>query len=191
MKRKIIFIAALIAHMLPVVAWAMVKPLRVVAPELVGLSCTEDNICTDDLSRLNEARALLISSYKFVGDQLGDVQSRPRAVFCSTAECASKFGLVRSVAVNVASVGVIFSERAWKPYYVRHELIHQLQNERLGVVNAWLFKPSWFVEGMAYSRSEDPHRPLPEPFESYRRQYEVWEGQHQAADLWAAAKDVR
>jgi hypothetical protein len=191
MKRISLLAAVIAVHLLPVAAWAFVKPVRVVAPELLGLSCTSDDICIDDMARLQEARSLLTASVAFVEQELGKIHSRPRAVFCSTRECASKFGLGRSVAFSVGGSGVVFSEQAWQPHFVRHELIHHLQNERLGVLNAWLFKPSWLIEGMAYSRSQDPRQPLPEPLQSWRSQYEQWERQQQPENLWVSAEGIR
>lgn len=191
MKRTHLLIAILAIHLLPVAAWSMVKPLRVVAPELVGLACTHDNICTDDLSRVAEARSLLQSSYAVVGKELGPIRSLPKAVFCTTAQCSKKFGLGRSVAFSVGKVGVIFSHEAWQSFYVQHELIHHLQNERWGTLNAWLVKPSWLIEGMAYSRSNDPRQTLPEPLESWRSQYQRWENQVGAKNIWTAGENVR
>ncbi|MEC7118482.1 MAG: hypothetical protein VXW65_01065 [Pseudomonadota bacterium] len=191
MKYKSIVVAPFLALLLPVTAWAMVKPLRVVAPELLGLFCTTDNICIDDPTRLKEARHLLTTSISFVEQELGQFQSIPKAVFCTTRKCASKFGLDQSVAFDVGSSGVIFSERAWHPHFVRHELIHHLQNERLGTLNVWLHKPSWLIEGMAYSRSRDPRQPLPEPLQSWRNQYEQWEQQDLSANLWERAEAVQ
>jgi hypothetical protein len=191
MKRKTLIALALAVHLIPAAAWAMVKPLRVIAPQLLGLECTTDNICTDDISRVPEARRLLTEAEVFVGNELGPLEKRPRAVFCSTAKCDAKFGLGRSVAFSVGTIGIIISERAWQPHFVRHELIHQLQNEQFGVMNAWLFKPSWFIEGMAYSRSQDPRRPLPEPLESWRIKYESWEQTIVSGDLWTAAEHVQ
>ncbi len=188
MKRKHLMALVLAAHLLPVAAWATVKPLRIVAPELLGLSCTADDICIDDLQRLTEARALLADATAFVARDLGELQHRPRAVFCATARCASAFGLGRSVAFSVGSVGIIISDRAWEPHFVRHELIHQLQNERLGTLTAWLFKPSWLIEGMAYARSRDPREPLPQPLQGWRQQYQAWEQKVGAASVWQAAE---
>ena len=191
MKRARLVIALLAVHLLPVAAWAMVKPLRVVAPELVGLTCTADNICTDDLSRVAEARVLLHSSNTEVSNELGQIRSLPKAVFCSTAQCSKKFGLGRSVAFSVGKFGVIFSHQAWQPFYVRHELIHHLQNERWGTLNSWAFKPSWLIEGMAYSRSNDPRQTLPEPLESWRDQYQRWESKVGAKHIWTAGENVQ
>ena len=170
----------------------MVKPLRVIAPQLVGLTCTSDRICIDDLSRIEDARKLLNGAESDVGADLGKLRKRPTAVFCATAECASSFGLGRSVAFSVGTIGIILSEKAWHPHFVRHELIHQKQNEQLGVINAWLFKPSWLIEGMAYSRSLDPRRPLPEPLESWRSKYEAWEKTiPSSTTLWSAAEHAK
>ena len=192
MKRSSLIAAAIVAHLLPVAAWAMVKPFRVVAPQLLGLTCTADSICTDDMSRIAEARELLKDAQSFVAADLGALHKRPTAVFCTTAECSSMFGLGRSVAFSVGTFGVIFSEKAWHPHFVRHELIHQRQNEQLGVINAWLFKPSWFIEGMAYSHSQDPRRPLPEPLESWRAEYQEWKRSiPTSSTLWSAAERVQ
>lgn len=191
MKRTKLISAVIVAHLLPVAAWAMVKPLRVVAPEFVGLSCTADSICTDDMARIAEARTLLTAARRFVTADLGPLKSMPKAIFCSTAQCSATFGLGRSAAFSVANLGIVFSERAWQPFYVRHELIHQLQNERLGLIEAWLFKPSWLIEGMAYARSQDPRTPLPEPLESWRMQYRNWEQHTGVNSLWEAAQRVQ
>ncbi len=192
MKRSTLIAAAILVHLVPVAAWAMVKPLRVVAPEVLGLTCTADSICTDDTSRISEARDLLKNAQAFVAADLGTLRRRPTAVFCTTSECSSKFGLGRSVAFSVGTFGVIFSEKAWHPHFVRHELIHQRQNEQIGVINAWLFKPSWFIEGMAYSRSQDPRHPLPEPLESWRAKYQEWESNiPETLTIWSAAERIQ
>lgn len=191
MKRSTLVAAAIAAHLMPVAAWAMIKPLRVIAPELVGLTCTPDRICIDDPSRIEEARELLAEAESRVGADLGALRKRPTAVFCATAECAAKFGLGRSVAFSVGTIGIILSDKAWHPHFVRHELIHQKQNEEFGVIDAWLFKPSWLIEGMAYSRSHDPRRPLPEPLQSWRAKYEEWEKNiPSSTTLWSAAEHV-
>jgi len=167
MKRSHAIAALLAAHLLPVAAWAMVKPLRAMAPQLMGLSCTPDGICTDDMARVAEARHLLTTSREFVAKELGAIHSMPRAVFCSTASCAAKFGLGRSAAFSVGKVAIVLSDRA-------------------------LFKPSWLIEGMAYARSQDPRQPLPEPLESWRTQYQQWERRQGGGPeaLWSAAQRV-
>lgn len=49
--------------------------------------------------------------------------------------------------------------RGWEPHFVRHEMIHHLQAERLSTLTL-LLKPRWFVEGMACALSDDPREPL-------------------------------
>jgi hypothetical protein len=159
MFKRIVFIALLA---LPVAAWAFVKPVRVLAPQLAGLTC-HGKVCVDDLSRLSEATGLYENAVGYVRDNIGEFQAEPRAVFCSTKACSRSFGFTSTLAYTVATAGVVISHRGWRPYLVRHELIHHLQNEHLGSLRAWLFKPAWFREGMAYSLSQDPRRPLPEP----------------------------
>jgi hypothetical protein len=72
---------------------------------------------------------------------------------------------------------------------VRHELIHYAQAERLGTLRL-LFKPQWFVEGMAYALSQDPREPLTEPFESQRKRFRAWYAGVGKQGLWQAARDL-
>lgn len=72
---------------------------------------------------------------------------------------------------------------------MRHELIHHLQNERFGAVRNSFFKPTWFREGMAYSLSGDP-RPLPEPLQGYRAQFDAWFRGVGPARLWVEAEEL-
>lgn len=176
----------------PVAVWAYVKPVRVIAPELTGVTCFDELVCVDDLSRKSEAKSLYLNARSFVQSKLGEIENTPRAIFCSTKECSSKFGLYRGMygnagAYNVGTLGLVISYRGWQPYYVRHELIHHVQNEKLGSVNAWFFKPNWFKEGMAYSLSEDPRDPLPETLEAYRKKYNDWSSTLNNSQIWDEA----
>jgi len=171
----------------PFATWAFFKPVRVLAPELLGLSCTAQGVCVDDPARLAEAAALKQEAVEFVQARIGTLRTVPRAIFCATARCAKAFGFTSNAAYNVGTSGLVVSPRGWQPHYLRHELIHHLQNERLGSLNAWWFKPTWFVEGMAYSLSEDPRRPLPAPLEGYRVNFEAWARQVGTGDLWVRA----
>jgi hypothetical protein len=176
----------LVALALPLATWAFVKPVRVLAPEFVGLSCV-GKVCVDDPSRRTEAEVLYKEAVQYVQSSVGALQSTPRIAFCSTLACSQRFGFTHSGAYNVATVGIVISHRGWHPYYVRHELIHHLQNEHLGSATAWLFKPDWFKEGMAYSLSQDPRKPLPEPLQGYRSKFESWFKQIGPEKLWAEA----
>ena len=173
----------------PLATWACFKPIRVLAPQLVGLQCPTASICIDDPALLQEASGLEEEAVSFVEAELGPMQKIPRLVFCSTQACARKFGFTNNGAYNVGTVGVVVGPRGWKPYFVRHELIHHVQMERLGTWHAWLHSPTWLIEGMAYSMSQDPRHPLPEPLESYRARFESWHGNIKHADMWAAAAE--
>ena len=48
----------------------------------------------------------------------------------------------------------------------------------------------WFIEGMAYSLSEDPRAKLPEPFERYRSQFEAWLRSVGREHLWEQARQL-
>jgi hypothetical protein len=172
---------------LPLTAWAFFKPVRVLAPELAGVSCITQNICIDDPSHIAEASTLYENSIQFVGATIGEITNRPRIIFCSTEACFQSFGFSRSSANAVGTFGIVISPRAWEPYYVRHEMIHHLQKERLGNVKGWLVTPNWFIEGMAYSLSEDPRPTLPEPWQQYRSQFGTWYKQVGKEQLWAEA----
>ena len=186
--RKRLILGAML-FIAPLAAWAFVKPLRVLAPQLEGLSCDE-SVCIDDTSRRAEATRLYRDALNSVQNSVGTLHSVPRAVFCSTARCSDKFGFTAALAYAVGTFAVVISHRGWRPYLIRHELIHHLQNERLGWVRARLFVPEWWREGMAYSLSRDPRRPLPEPLEGYRSQFEAWFKQVGSAQLWVEAEHL-
>ncbi|MGB4765845.1 MAG: hypothetical protein WBH09_02940 [Rugosibacter sp.] len=190
MRISRIAIAALVAHLVPVVAWAAFKPIRVVAPELLGVHCATSGVCVDDVQRLSEAEMLRAEALDFVTRNLGQIEHPPRTIFCSTMECTKSFGFTSNAAYNVGTFGLVISYRGWKPFFVRHELIHHLQNERLGTLNAWLFKPTWLIEGMAYSMSEDPRMPLPQPLQGWRESFERWRVSTVTQNIWEAAQSV-
>jgi len=186
MLKRAIFLVALV---LPLAAWAFVKPVRVLAPGLEGLTC-EGLVCVDDPARRAEATTLYREGVQFVQTSVGAMQSTPRALFCSTRACSEKLGLNRRNAYTVGTFAFVIGDRGWQPYYVRHELIHHLQNERLGSVRNSFFEPVWFREGMAYSLSEDPRRPLPEPLQEYRSRFEDWFKQIGLARIWVEAEKL-
>jgi hypothetical protein len=179
---------ALIALLaLPLAAWAFIKPVRVLAPELAGVTC-RGKVCVDDLSRIADATGLYEEAVGFVQLNVGELQTLPHAVFCSSQACSKSFGFTSAQAYNFGTVGIVISHRGWHPFFVRHELIHHLQNEHLGSLRTWLFKPAWFREGMAYSLSQDPRRPLPEPLQGYRSEFDVWFKQVGKSELWREAE---
>lgn len=174
---------------IPVAAWVLVKPVRVIAPKLAGLSCINDTLCTDEVSRFEEAAKLYDEALHFVGSSVDSIESKPHVIFCNSDPCFQSFGLGKRSGATIGTFGIVISPRGWKPYYVRHEMIHHLQNEKLGMIKAWR-EPQWFMEGMAYSLSEDPRQKLSEPFEQYRSQFEVWYRQVGKDRLWTEARNL-
>ncbi|MBX3656168.1 MAG: hypothetical protein KF686_18475 [Ramlibacter sp.] len=177
-------LALLLVTVVPALAWALVKPVRVVLPELAGVTCVSATICVDDLSQVPRAQALYSEAVAYVSGNVAPVDGDPRVIFCSTQACANGFGLGARSAVTLGTLATVVGPHAWKPYYVRHELIHYVQGRALGVVPL-LLKPSWFVEGMAYGLSQDPRSPLAEPFESDRAKFFAWFKGVGKEKLWA------
>ncbi|MES2187297.1 MAG: hypothetical protein V4505_22295 [Pseudomonadota bacterium] len=170
----------------PIAAWFFVKPLRVVAPTLAGVTCLDAGVCLDDPTQFGNAAQLRKEAMAFVSAQVSPLAGQPRVIFCATDACAHAFGLGDRSAITVGTIGTVIGPRAWKPYYVRHELIHQLQAERLGTL-AMLLKPKWFVEGMAYALSEDPRPTLTEPWQSHRARFRAWYAGIDPQRLWQQA----
>ena len=186
MLKRLLLIGVLL---IPVLAWAFVKPVRVVAPELEGVTCRSEFICTDDVSRYQEAASLYDEALYFVESAVGTISKKPRVTFCATDACFQSFGLGKRSAATIGTFGIVISPRAWDQYYVRHEMIHHLQNEKLGMIKVWSY-PQWFIEGMAYSLSEDPRPKLSEPFEQYRSQFTNWYKQVGKEQLWSKASNL-
>lgn len=185
----IIRLTLLLVLVVPFVAWFLVKPVRVIVPGVMGMSCPDGPVCVDDVAQVKEASQLYTEALGFVSSKLGAPRTPPKIVFCSTQTCADAFGLGARSAVTFGQFGAVIGPRAWKPFYVRHEMIHYLQGERLGVLNL-LFKLSWLIEGMAYGLSEDPREPLSDPFEAYRRQFKRWVETIDNASLWDKAAEI-
>ena len=114
----------------------------------------------------------------------------PVGCFAPQPPAQTSLAVKTALAYDVGTFAVVISHRGWRPHLIRHELIHHLQNERLGWLRARLFKPEWWREGMAYSLSRDPRKSLPEPLQTYRSQFEAWFSQVGAAKLWAEAEQL-
>jgi hypothetical protein len=179
-------VALLLVTVVPALAWAVVKPVRVIFPELAGVSCVSQAICIDDPAQMKQAEALYVEAVNFVGTRVAPVEQTPRVIFCAEKACADSFGLGARSAVTFGTAGTVIGPKAWKTFYVRHELIHYVQTKRFGSIHLF-FKPSWFVEGMAYALSEDPRVPLAEPFEGYRSTFLGWYKMVGKEHLWSEA----
>lgn len=186
--KRFAFFGLVVLLAVPSAAWAFVKPLRVLAPELAGVRCYARGVCTDDISHLAEATILKSDAVKFVSIKLGAIDNAPRVIFCSSATCDAIFGVGRRASYTVGASGIVIGMRGWQPYHVRHEFIHHVQSEHLGAFALWLAKPRWFVEGMAYSLSDDPRHPLHGQFENYRAQFDQWASRAPQDQLWSRAK---
>jgi hypothetical protein len=188
--KKYILILTILIMSIPMAAWALYKPVRVVAPELVdGVSCTTASICLDDESMYSEAAKLYKDALSIVERKTGSFNKHPRVIFCSTESCFQSFGFNKASANTVGSSGIVVSPRGWKGYYVRHEMIHYRQAEELGMFAA-LLKPQWFIEGMAYSLSDEPRSPLSEPWQSYKTKFHGWLQKVGNERLWDEAKQL-
>jgi hypothetical protein len=182
-------LALLVFIIIPLLAWVIVKPVRVIAPQLVGISCPRAVVCVENITQFQTAADLYSDALTFISAEVATIEGSPKVIFCSSEACAQSFGLGKRSAVTFGAFGTVISPRAWRPYYVRHEMIHYLEGERLGVLQL-LFKPSWFVEGMAYALSLDPRSPLAEPFEGYRKQFLSWYASIDKRALWIEARKL-
>ena len=183
-------VATIVLCATPIAAWALWKPIRVLAPELAGVKFYVGRVCTDDPSKVAEALGLRREALSYVEQNAGGFRANPRMIFCTTPQCDRSFGFTGNVAYNFGSSGLVVSARGWHSYYVRHELIHCVQVERIGGFRMLLHTPTWLIEGMAYSMSQDPRRPLSEPWEGYRKKYEVWAGEAVPETLWKRAAEL-
>lgn len=184
MFKKIAIILLLTA---PLMAWLFYKPLRVIAPEFNGMSCPEKYLCVDDVTKSSNAKKLYEETLLFVNTNVGKLNTKPLTIFCSTEKCSDAFGLGKRSAMHLP-IGIVISPRAWKKHYVVHELIHQLQQQELGILFAFQ-NPKWYLEGMAYSLSADPRTELSEPFQQYRKDFNTWFLSVGKDNLWQIGKD--
>ena len=173
----------------PFAAWGFYKPTRVLAPEWAGVPCVSERLCLDDPGREAEAAALYDEAHDFVTSRVGAIEHRPRAIFCSTKACFRSFGFDAAAAHTVGVSGIVVGPRGWKDYYLRHEMIHHLQAERLGVVRQRLL-PDWFTEGMAYSLSGDPRPAVSEPRKGFREKFERWYRSVGKDRVWTEARNL-
>ena len=174
---------------IPLSVWMLYKQARVLAPEWNGVSCVSDVICIENPSRYPEASALYEEAYKFVNASVGAIKNKPRAIFCDTQTCFEAFGFDKAAARTVGTSGIVIGPRGWRDYYLRHEMIHHLQAERLGVFAQWR-SPEWFKEGMAYSLGRDPRPNLAEPWRGYRARFEKWYQTVGKERLWEEARKL-
>jgi len=184
MLNRILIIA--VALCIPLVALAYARPARVVQV-FADVSCIADTICIDDSARSQEASQLYEEALAFLAETIAPLDKRPLVVFCASDECYRSFGHSNASARSVGAFCIVIGPRAWKSYYVRHEMIHRLQAQQLGVLRMY-GEPEWFIEGMAYSLSQDPRPDLAQPFQSFRSTFDTWYRRVGREHLWSEAK---
>lgn len=153
------------------------------------MRCVGERICTDDVSRHADAARLYAAARDFVTASVGNFEAEPRVVFCATQACFRSFGFDRAAAHTIGVSGIVLAPRGWKDYVLRHEMIHHLQAERLGVIRQWRM-PGWFSEGMAYAFSEDPRPNLGPPSQGHRSRFRTWYRAVDKEKLWAEARKL-
>jgi hypothetical protein len=182
--KRSLLVVLLAALALPLTAWSFAKPVRLLVPELNGVTCS-DSVCVDDAGRMLQAKALYEAAHEHVSAKLTPLTDRPLMVFCSTATCYRSFGGGSQRAITYPKIGSLIAPSSWAPHFARHELIHALQAQELGAMRM-MRGPEWFREGMAYSVSEPPAHDMPPQFQTYRAQYEAWVIGVEAKDIWSA-----
>jgi hypothetical protein len=175
--------------LMPIVVWSAYKPVRVIAPQWNGVSCITEQICIESPEKAKDAKALYDSAVGFVNEFVGEVKRNPRVTFCSSADCFGAFGFhTPAKAKTVGLSGIVVGPDGWKRHILRHEIIHHLQSEQLGIIRQCR-SPPWFKEGMAYYLSEDT-RSLKEPFKSYREKFGNWYRQVGKEQVWDTARKL-
>lgn len=176
---------------LPIISVGLIKTLRVLVPQFAPVTCVSANLCLDDTSRTQEATHLVREAVEFVERNVGAIKNPSRVIFCATQECSDYFGLDGVAGYNVGTYGIVIKPNGWLDYIVRHELIHHLQNERVGTWRNLMSTPKWLYQGMAYSLSDDPRRPLDNThgIEDMRARFEIWYKDIDPADIWAEMKN--
>jgi len=185
-KLRVIIILVL---SIPVVAWYFYKPVRVLFPEFAGVVCVQEHMCLESVDMIEIAEKLYVNSQDYVQATVSNFEHRPKFIFCETQSCFEGFGFSKASAQSIGKVAIVVGPNGWKQHIVQHEMIHYIQNEKLGTIK-FLSMPAWFVEGMAYSLSQDPREVLSEPWESYRNTFNEWYQIVGPDNLWQEAKKL-
>ena len=181
-------IAAALVIATPALAWASFKPVRILAPELNGVTCS-GRVCVEDLSRLAQAMELQRNAVAQVANNLVPLERPPLTVFCSTRDCYRSFGGGMERGATLLSWGVILPPESWLPHIVEHEYIHMLQAQELGLAGRQR-TPDWFKEGMPFLVSAPPAHDLPAYARPLAARYRTWEQQVGRKNVWQAVDEL-
>lgn len=174
-------VSLLALALLPAGAWAFFKPVRIVAPDLNGVTCA-GAVCVEDMATRALAAELHATAMANVAAKLRPLSSPPRAVFCSTPECYGSFG-GRGCGITVFNLGVVIAPECWQLHIVEHEFIHMLQAQELGLLGRER-TPMWFKEGMPFHVSQSPEFDLPDYARPWAARYMAWEQQVGRENVW-------
>ena len=189
MAVRILIILGICVLLTPLAAWYIYKPVRIFWPSMAGVKCVHENICIENIEQIELAQNLYTDAKKQVQSTITDFANAPHFIFCTTQSCFEGFGFDKASAQSFGTITTVVGPKGWKRHIISHEMIHHIQNEQLGTAK-FITLPSWFVEGMAYSLSQDPRESLSEPWESHRHTFDEWYKTIQHSRLWEEAKNL-
>ena len=172
----------------PALVWTSYRPVRIFAPTLNGMICSE-RVCVEDAAQLGPALKLQREAVAEVGRKLVPLERPPLTVFCSSRECYRSFGGGMERGATLFNWGVILPPESWVPHIVQHEYIHMLQAQELGLSGRQQ-TPAWFKEGMPFFVSEPPAYELPAYAHPLVARYRAWERKVGRRNVWRAAASI-
>jgi hypothetical protein len=187
--KRIVIIITLLFASIPILLLVIHKPARIIIPEVLGFNRVDKGLYIDDMRRMEEARLLRDQALEEIQKKFGQTKNEPKIIFCSFQQSFEKFGFKKSASRSVGTYGIVIGPRAWAKYYIKHELIHYWQAENLGIIKMNYY-PTWLIEGMAYSLSDDPRTTLNEPWETYREEFTNWYKQIDKSNLLIEIKQL-
>ncbi len=173
---------------MPAIAWATFKPVRILAPTLNSVTCVA-RVCVEELSKLALAQELQDNAVEAVGHKLVPLEQAPLTVFCSTRDCYRSFGGGMERGAAILNWGVILPPESWVAHIVEHEYIHMLQAQQLGLLGRER-TPQWFKEGMPFFISAPPAHDLPAYAHPLVAQYQAWEQKEGRSNVWQRGIDL-
>ncbi|MGR3513961.1 MAG: hypothetical protein ACU0GG_14480 [Paracoccaceae bacterium] len=140
-----------------VLAAAVPGTHRVLFPGSFGLTEISDRVWTDAPERADELKSLANQARNTVRRFFGDDPPKPTLILCSTAACASTFG-IRGNGLSIADLTVMVSPGGLTLGTLTHEMTHNRLHRRMGwrdIVQQPF--PTWFDEGLATHVAQHPN----------------------------------